>query len=363
MRIMSKPVESKLAEYLESVGLRFHPFDQLEASADPRLSSYIIRHETADKAWNSKDCLIAGESGSGRTAIAEELLYNCRMGTDNTEIFPICLREAELTSADSIKDQAVRAAAVEALLEVAYQPEKFEDLGDKDRADLVGAIESAAPGTLNQFLPQILGTGSHLPVVRFADPPAETLPNYPNPDRVRRMAKKMWELNRTKNLSGESSILDIVPAILGLPEIKLIADFQETPNQEKLAELDHLHNDLSNKGKVSKVILVPAGPESGNRDEELINWSPDQLTDVLRARMKRASEGHFYSLDAFSDPGMINIEDEIIEEVSRRGHYTPRAALSLAKTLLELQSQSGNMSQISADTFQKAVEKEFPATV
>lgn len=363
MRIMSKQVESKLARYLESVGLRFHPFDQLEASADRRLKSYIIGHQAIDDAWASDDCLLIGGSGSGRTTVAERLLDNCRIGSDATEIFPICLRGHDLDSGQ-IAINTARAAAVETLLEVAYQPEKFEDLGNTNRADLVGAVESVNPGILDYFLPKILKAGSYLPVAKFADPPAEILPNYPDPKRVERMVKEMQKLNRTMNLSGES-ILDIVPGILGLAEIKLIADFPKAPGQEQFAELEHLHNSLSRKGKVSKVILAPAGPESGNREAELISWFPDQLVDVLESRLRAASGGDFDSFDAISDPGLIYVEGEIVDETAAYGHRTPRAVVSFAKTLLELQARSGNKksNKISSETFNKAVEKEFATSV
>ena len=363
MHIMSKPVESKLEVYLKSVGLQFHPFDQLQASADPRLKSYIIGHEVADRAWESGDCLIAGESGSGRTAITEKLLDECRIGTDNKEIFPICLREGDLTS-DSIQDRAIRATAVEALLELAYQPGKFEVLSDKDRTDLVGSIESAAPGILDYFLPKILREGSHLPIVKFADLPAETLPNYPDQSRARKVAKQMQKLSQPEKLIGRSSpsILDIIPGIFGLKEIKLIADFSAAPDQKQLAELDGLRDRLSQRSSVSKVILAPAKPESGGQETILINWYSDQLINVLESRLRAASGGDFNSFNAISDPGSRYIEEEIVEEAADRGHFTPRAVLSLARTLLELQAQSGKI-LMSSDIFQQAVEKEFPSSV
>lgn len=347
---------SKMAEYLESVGLQFHPFDQLEASADSRLTSYLIEHEVADKAWKSDDCSLVGESGSGRTAIAEGLLHDCRVGRDISEIFPILLRKNDQASGHGLE----RPAAIEALLQLAYQPEKFEVLGYKDRADLVGAIESASPGILDYFLPKFITTGSHLPVCEFFDPPSETLPNHPSQQRVIELAGQMRKLGQPENLARSvPSILDIVPAIFGLTGIKLIADFKESPTRGQLEELDRFYDSLSQQSIVSKVILVPAGPESGGQEAELINWSPEQLVDVLSCRIKRASGGEFNSLDGISDLGLDDIENKIVNEAAVRGHRTPRAVLSLAKTLLELQAQSGAESLISSDTFQQAVKKEF----
>ena len=358
---MSKQVESKLAGYLKSVGLQFHPFDKLEASVDPRLNSYLIGHEAAEEAWKSKDCSLVGESGSGRTAIAEGLLYNCRIGSDTTEIFPILLRQNDRASGQLPE----RSAAIEALLQLAYQPGKFEVLSDKDRTDLVGSIESAAPGILDYFLPKILREGSHLPIVKFADPPAETLPNYPDQSRARKVAKQMQRLSQPEKLIGRSSpsILDIIPGIFGLKEIKLIADFSAAPDQKQLAELDGLRDRLSQRSSVSKVILAPAKPESGGQETILINnWYSDQLINVLESRLRAASGGDFNSFNAISDPGSRYIEEEIVEEAADRGHFTPRAVLSLARTLLELQAQSGKI-LMSSDIFQQAVEKEFPSSV
>jgi len=359
MRIMSKHPESKLAEYLKFVGLKFHPFDQLEASADSRLISYDIGHEVGERAWKSKDSLLAGKSGSGRTAIAERLLYDCRVGKNSSSIFPICLREGELAS-DSMQDQVVRAAAAETLLELAYRPWKFEDLEFENKANLVAAIESAAAGIFDQFLPQILKAGSHLPIAEFVDPPARALPRPSNSRIVKEMARQMQKLNQADNLASKSfpSILDIIPGILGLEEVKLIADFSKSPDPKQLGELDRLRDRLSRKIEVSKVILAPVGSGLKGQEAELISWYPDQLIDVLRSRMRVASGGEFDSFNAICDPGISEIEDKIIDETASRGHHTPRAVVSLAKTLLELQAQSGDQ-LVSRETFARAVKREF----
>ena len=75
--------------------------------------------------------------------------------------------------------------------------------------------------------------------------------------------------------------------------------------------------------------------------------------------MGTASGGDFDSFDAISDPGLMNTEEQIFEQTADRGHRTPRAVVSLAKTLLELQAQSGDKQLINSETFQEAVKKEF----
>lgn len=363
---MSKSAESKAAKYLGIVGLQFHPFDRLEASADPRLLSYNIDHPIIHKAWAGDDCLLVGESGSGRTAIAEKLLYDCRVGKNRSRKFPIRLSGAELTSPEkSIQDLAVYAAAVEMLMQLAYEPWEFEDLEPKGRSALVAAVESAAPGILNHFLPQILQEGSHLPIAKFADPPAETLPIPSDRERVRKMARQMRELNQAEDEAGGSptSILEIVPGLLGFDEIKLVVDFQTVPSQSRLEELDDFHNRLNRAGKVSRVTLFPLGSNQGGRRyvDGFIIWSKKQLTQVLRARLFWASEGDFDSLSAISDPSISKVEDHVVDAAWGRGSQTPRAVLSLAKTLLELTVESTDRKrlQITKKVFDEAVNKEY----
>lgn len=365
---MPKPELTSLSKYLKSVGLEHHPFEPLEASADWRLNQHSIEHPLLFDAWERDDCFIAGPPGSGRTTVVEQLLYECRLGKtykNNSRKFPVRLTGLELISGKSIQDQAVRAAAVETMLELAYQPWEFEDLGDKDRADLVDAIESAAPGILNQFLPQIEELGSLIPLAEFSDLPASTLPGKADPERVRKMARQIGQLSRSEGRADKvpPSILDIVPGILGFNEIKLVADFQTTPSPDRLDELDSFHDELWKAGKkASLVTLVPLESNPGGRRyaENFTTWSEEQLVEVLRTRVKVASDGNFNGLSAISDPSMPrDVEAEIVDESWKRGRQTPRDVLSLAGRVLECRNYAKKAPQISIETFREAVKKEY----
>lgn len=338
---MQKPEQTGLSKYLESVGLEHNPFKPLEASADRRLISRLIDNEVFSDAWTRDDFFIVGPSGSGRTTVVEQLLYECRIGEDNSRKFPVRLSGTELTSEKSIQDLASHAAAVETMLGLAYEQWKFEELGDKDRADLVDAIELGVPGILDHFLPQIEKSGSLIPLAEFADLPASALLGKAEPKRVREMARQIGQLSRSENRADKTppSILDIVPGLLGFNEIKLVADFQTTPSPDRLDELDSFHDELWQAGKkTSLVTLVPLESNPGGRRyaENFMTWSKEQLAEVLRTRVKVASDGNFNGLSAISDPSMPrDVEAEIVDESWKRGRQTPRDVLSLAKRVLE----------------------------
>lgn len=366
---MQKPEQASLSKFLKSVGLDHHPFEPLEASADRRLNQHSIEHPVLSDAWARDVCFIVGEPGSGRTTVVEQLLYDCRIGKtgkNNSRKFPVRLTGKELISGKSIQDQTVRAAAVETMLELAYEPWKFEDLGDKDRADLVAALESAAPGILAHFLPQIEKSGSLLPLAEYTDLPASALPGKGDPERVIKMARQIGELSRSESRADKAppSILDIVPGLLGFDEVKLMADFQTIPRPERLDELDSFRDRLRQAGKeVTLVTLVPPGSNSGGRRyvDGFTTWSKEKLVEVLRARIKYASDENFASLGAISDPSIYHVEDYIVEAVWERERQTPRDVLSLAKTLLELKAESASKKSplINREVLQTAVKKEF----
>lgn len=349
----------QFAEYLETVGLRFNPFGSLEASSDPNLISYLVNNEAFEKAWQSEgDSRITGESGSGRTAVAERLAYECRTASDRKKVFPVLLGGEQDLLTGNLETAVNRTAGLGVLLEVVYHPERFEGLNSGERLDVIHAIETAAPGAINHLLPQVIRKGSMKPLSELIDPSSSMLPNQPSAGNIKNLAGEIIKLNNPAEGKSSPSIFDIITTHFGFTEIKLIADFPSEPTRESLGELDRIGDVASKEAKVSKVVLSPA--EEDHQSQISIDWSPEQLSGILRARIGAASNGSFESLDGLSDPSLTHIEDKIVTEAGNRGKKTPRSVISLAARLLSESAKSpDSLWWISQETFRNAVNNEF----
>lgn len=349
----------QLAEYLEAVGLSFNPFDGLEASADSRLISYLIDNEAFEKIWQSKgDYNLGGESGSGRTAIAERMAYECRTASDGKHIFPVILGESNLLAGD-MKRSFYAAAGLGVLLEAVYHLEKFDRQSPAERLEMINAIETAAPGAINHLLPQVVQKESLKPLSDLIDSSSSMLPNQPSANKIRQLANQIMDLNKSEAGKSVPSIFDIITGPFGLSEIKLIADFSHGPSRDDLMELDRVGDVLSGKTNVLKVVMAPSGENL--QSPMILDWSSKQLEKILETRIGVASGGKLGSLDVLSDPSFVNVESKIVEAAVEHGKTTPRAVISLANRLLfEGALDSGSIiRQIDGKTFRKAVEKEF----
>lgn len=346
---------SQLPEYLRRVGFKFNPFEKLEASADPRLLTYLVGHWAFDDAWREGDVVIHGPTGSGRTAVAERLVHECRVGLNSRRVFPLLLR------ADGVRDKGVggalrESAASELLLEMFYRPDVFGQLDARARREAVAAMEVASPGMLDRLLPRIDRAESYLPAVQEFDPAGVSLPNTPSPESVTEAAEEML---RIKNDLSDKEILRASPleaavAASGADEVMVIADIDRGQTEAVMEGMRRARRKAPLKGKTVVKLLVSTEGSDKNEVLEIqkeagdvlvspLEWNPEQLVEVLQTRVKAASDGEFGSLDAISDRGVRQTEERIVSSLGNRSpEVTPRDAIAFANLLLQAGAESGN---------------------
>lgn len=348
--------EQSFRSWLKRVGLSFDPFVPLDAGEDTRLSTYLIGSDIFEKVlWGDWHSFLFAPQGGGKTAFRVRLAYECRVGGENREVFAV---PYHVPLASTIEEQAKvlgRAAAAELLLEIAYRPQRFEDLLDDVKADVKSVLEWNAPGLLDQFLPQLNATGSPLPLIESFDRSATHLPNLPDSRRVLALVEALTTLHsappppRLNAVQGLNRLLKLIRNDLKFEAVYILLDgidsYPETTHDLRammrvLRPILKLMHTLEQRSVFLKAFL----PEQLSRSNTIarpgkltrgvksatILWNSEQLIDLLRVRVRAASHGEFDSLDAISDPGLRGIEELLVEEAQP----LPREVLALAHHLL-----------------------------
>ena len=354
-------LDDSFSGWLKRVGLEFNPFVHLDAGDDPDLSTYLVGSNIFENSlWGDWHSILFAPQGGGKTAFRVRLAYECRVGGDRRRVFPIVYQLPLPADRDQHLIGLGRAAATELLLELAYQPQRFEKLTPDAQVEVKSVLAENALDLLEQFLPQLDDKGSPTPVIEFFDRSASHLPNLPDPSRVRRFVATLKRLRarRSSSMPAErfDRLLTVVQHRLGLESLYILlagADgYFETANdphaaQRWLEPVLAIAHDYENRGVFLKAFLPDSlRPVLETERPRLtfetkwtnISWHPDQLIEILRTRIRVASGGEFDNLDAISDPGLRQIERTLVE----KARPLPREVLALANHLLAEHSRRRN---------------------
>lgn len=346
-------LDDSLTSWLKRVGLEFNPFVHLDAGDDPDLSTYLVGSDIFENSlWGDWHSILFAPPGGGKTAFRVRLAYECRVGGDRRRVFPIVYQLPLSADRDQHLIGLGRAAATELLLELAYQPQRFEKLAHNAQVEVKSVLDENAPDLLEQFLPQLDDKGSPAPIIEFFDRSASHLPNLPDPARVRRFVATLKRLRakRTSPTPAErfNRLLAVIQRLLGLESIYILLDgadgYVETAHDPHAARrwlepVLAIAHDYEDRGVFLKAFLPDSLRPMLEADRPKLTietkwtkilWRPDQLIEILRTRIRVASGGEFDNLDAISDPGLRHIERTIVEQA----RPLPREVLALANHLL-----------------------------
>jgi hypothetical protein len=114
------------------IDLAFDPFRVREAHLDPYLDHYLIDHGAFADLWGPWSTFLFADAGGGKSAFRARLANACRLQIERSHIFPIVI--GSFNPAQNIKLQILQASAVELLLQLIHQPERYFALDTINRA-------------------------------------------------------------------------------------------------------------------------------------------------------------------------------------------------------------------------------------
>lgn len=349
----SSATSEKVQDWLSQIGLgEVNPFEHLDASADPDLSKYLVKHEVFSVIWDDSPSILFAPAGGGKSAFRVRLTYACRVEEDERRIFPIpyLAPDPAASSLDDHMEDILRSAAQELLLSLVYRPTRFKALNEVEKQRIRRVLDQNAPGLLRHYLPQIERAGGLSPLVEAFAPSAARLPAPSNPYDVKALCAKLERIPSSPNIPSVSQrfqdVLNLLLNVLNFNAVYLLVDgvdaFMETISNptQSVAILRPLLEQMNTWAKQNVYLkgflplelrsLLPHQLTKGAKFAT-IAWEREGLIDVLHARLRTASRGDFDSLDAISAPSLRNAESELLDVVPP----VPRELLVLMNRVIE----------------------------
>lgn len=349
-----------LSSWMQSVGMKFNPFEILESSGDPNLSKYMINHDEFVNTWGNWPSFVFAPPGAGKTAMRIRLTQACFTGGENNRPFPVNYSLPFLkwgghsVSFDDHLSEITWLVGLYLLLYISYRPYRFFELSAKDRKYMVNTFNWILPGSLKTFIEPSQQT-KDLQYLKHYFPPAtlpplqETEPNELS--RLWRALESDYSPTTTQISVYEKweSVVNVLINLLKFSSIYLMVDgVDASPDTSESPEisLNYLFPLLSktemwNSNNIYLKFFLPVDVEPFiKRDfNELlehvkpirIEWNLSGLTDLIRKRVYVASQGKFGSLQTLTSPA---VSEEIEMEIARAVEPLPREMLVFVDQLL-----------------------------
>ncbi|MCX7840441.1 MAG: hypothetical protein N2559_13460 [Anaerolineae bacterium] len=347
-----------LRDWLEWLGLRFNPFQPLDASSDTRLGDYLVEHHVLAKIWGDWHSFVFAPAGGGKTALRVRTSQLCWIGQATNHPFPISYLPPFLVwlhAHPSREEHLValcQAGAIRLLLALGYYPHWFLDLTSLDQRAIHQALVWNLPGNINFWLDQVQASQSITPLLDTFDP-TFILPNPPNTSDLLELCRTLRVIESTAPpptpLERWNQFVDVILRALGFRSIYILIDgldgIQDTARSpdiaaECLSTLLPLTEEWTSQRVFVKGYL-PQETQPGltkhfarlcdTAQIATIQWTPALLADVVRRRVYVASEGAFGSLDAVASPAVRDLETLLAKIV----RPLPREMLVLTQRVLE----------------------------
>lgn len=330
-------VEDKRQRWLnDEFGLRFNPFQHLDAGADPRIAHYLVGHQAFQEIWGDWPTFLFAPAGGGKTAFRARLARACRTGQDGRRIFSVIYSVPRprdpLTPApdEEYFEALLNYMALSLLLRLVYRPHHFLDLNPSVKEQVRSVLEHNLPTPLSYYLAQLEESGSLAPIIRAYDPTAFDLPGKPLAERILSFCRAMREtafnadeenyptdpftrFDQFKQLlkqilayeaiyilvDGVDAHVQTPSAVVSLldPVLARLREWQSQSIFMKFFLPEELHPLL--KESYPKVLTAPSRVI-------IIKWEAQSLVEVIRERLRVASGGMFSSLKAISTPDIEN---------------------------------------------------------
>lgn len=340
--------EAKQRWLREELGLQFDPFESLDAGTDPYLPQYLVGQRAMDQLWGDWPSFLFAPPGGGKTAFRVWLTRVCRARRDGRRILPALLApprpEDPLASPSWAQYAAILAqsAAASLLFDLAYQPSqrfdtsslsyrpsRFLDLDGEARGLLRSILERDLPIPLDYLLEQMEDEGSLAPLSRAFDPPSLGLPNEPGAESVRAFCAAVRQtspLPPSRLPEDWEQTVATLQTILGYEAIYLLVDEADAYVQEPktivrlLEPLWEKTAAWSHQAVFVKYFLPDAVRPilekmlTGPTKCVIIEWEPETLVQVVRERLRVATEGAYCSLTVISTP---DVHEDIEFQLAR----------------------------------------------
>ncbi len=348
-----------LKTLLESFGLLFNPFGQLEASGDPHLSEYLVGHDSFALASEDAPALVGGLPGAGKTAMRFYVSRSCTLSYGGMQPLPVNYSlpnffafNSRPISLQQHQQKFLQAGAAALFLSLGFHPGQFLELSHAVQHRLAAFWQRYLPVPLaycNGILHETGNVHILLPLLDRAYIPSSD----PEPTGIEAFSAALDSLKNTPAFAGdvEAGFEELLELTLGEVEFRSIFwlvdgvdAFPETARRPELAAdllsalieqaLAWTSRRLYLKAFVPEESLsslsLPAGLKKITRQVNLC-WTPELLAELLRRRVYVASRGRMGSLDAVSGPGLYDIETTL----ARSALPLPREAICLAGRVLE----------------------------
>jgi hypothetical protein len=349
----SHATSKNVQDWLSQIGLgEVNPFEHLDASADPDLSKYLVKHDVFNVIWDDSPSVLFAPAGGGKSAFRVRLTYACRVEEDERRVFPIPYLAPDPAASllDDHLEDVLKSAAQELLLALVYRPARFKALNKAEQQRIRRWLDQNAPGLLRHYLPQVERAGGLTPLVEAFAPSAARLPAPPSPYDVKALCTILERIRPSSDapsaLQRFEGMLDLLLNVLDYNAVYLLVDgvdaFMETVSNPRQAVpiLKPLLEQMREWSKQSFYLkcFLPLELRSMLPDEltkgakfATIIWGREGLIEVLHARLRTASQGAFDSLDAISAPSLRNAESELLDVVPP----IPRELLVLMNRVVE----------------------------
>ncbi len=350
--------ESILRAWLDWLGLRFNPFQSLDAAADTRLGEYLVEHEVLASIWGDWNSFVFAPAGGGKTALRVRTSQACWVGQATNHPFPISYLPPFLLwlhthpSLDEHLAAISQAGAIRLLLALLYRPHWFFALDPQARRALRQSLDWNLPGPLDYWLMQAQESQSLAPLLEIFDP-TFMLPDPPDASTLLHLCDALGSLASARaSLPSPKEcwrqLVDLLLTSLGFRSIYILIDgldaVPETATNTETAVgclstllpmIDRWSEQhIFVKGYFPEEVQSPLTTRFPVLLERsyaaTIRWTPALLADVVRRRVYVASQGAFGSLDAVASPATRDIETTLAKMVIP----LPREMLVLTQRVL-----------------------------
>jgi hypothetical protein len=322
--VTRSPDLSGIAQRLEGWGFVYNPFGPEWAESDPRLRDYGVWPASLEEARGFRPALVFGPPGSGKTAAALLLWHKCLNPPGKPEepdVFPVHLEVGRWPGSPEEWLDAIGRAVAEALFQVCVRA-PYSLLEGKNGPS-IGQLLSCywEPPVLEARLRGmgLTETGQNYIVSTIE----EFATGYTRPDFV-----------GLKYLIGAARPegLEVTYLILDLPSHSLNAN-----PSSSLACLADLAFPLTYAGLYLK-IFVPDALQSNLQpfwplSPLYLEWSEEELREMLQTRLQKASEGQVDSLGAICSSARYppNPDTWLVQQA----HGSPRRLVRLGNQMLQ----------------------------
>ena len=355
----------------EEWGLAFDPFQHLDAGKDSNLPAYLIGHASFERLWGPWPNFFFAPSGGGKTAFRVRLSWACRTQEEGRRFFPITFHLPDPDAVglppdeNALFSELLRAAGYELLFHLAYRAYEFPAWDQEKRRRLGQALaQTGIP--LEHYLEQIEDAGSLYPLVESVAQPQDAVssstsasapdstrlspPQDPLPDSLRAFCRSLRAIPaapvpQRSPLEQFVALWQILIADLGQEAIFVLvdgADAYRFQPQEAISLLGPLlkrvHEWADHKVMFKFFLpdefhpLVEPNLLTAPSRTVIIEWSREQLADVLRERLRVASRGMFDSFKAMGSPRLARNVEELLAGAA--DPPVPREVIFLAQQVL-----------------------------